>query len=159
MTASIEILIEEEGWNRAISGLRLLTEKTLHQTLAHLNLDTPFEISVVLSNDASIQVLNKIYRGKDKPTNVLSFPQDDPVLLGDIILALETLQREADEQQKPLEGHFQHLLVHGLLHLLGHDHETDEEAAEMEGLEIKICKTLGLPSPYETDDNTNKTVA
>lgn len=110
------------------------------------------EISVVLADDAFIRELNRDYRGKDKPTNVLSFPNTDygkqDPHLGDLILALETIEREAREQGKTVRNHVTHLLVHGVLHLLGHDHENDEDAEEMEASEIKILKKLGVANPY-----------
>lgn len=114
----------------------------------------PCEVSVVLASNDFIQNLNKQYRNKDKPTNVLSFPQDDPRHLGDIILALQTIQTEAEAQKKSFENHFIHLVVHGFLHLLGYDHETDEEAREMEGLEIEILRHLSIENPYELENFT-----
>ena len=115
-------------------------------------------MTVVLADDAFIHELNKTYRGKDKATNVLSFPNPDfssvtrhpsPVThLGDLVLALETVEREAAEQGKKAKDHAVHLLVHGTLHLLGYDHEQDKEAARMERLEIKILKGLGVGNPY-----------
>lgn len=110
------------------------------------------ELSIVLADDAFIQQLNKQYRSKDKPTNVLSFPQDHPDMLGDIILAHETIATEANDQNKSFENHVTHLIVHGVLHLLGLDHEDDKEADEMEALEIKILLHLGIKNPYETGD-------
>lgn len=106
------------------------------------------EISVLLTDDAHIRVLNRDYRVKDKATNVLSFPQDEPEMLGDIILAYETVMREAAEQGKTFEAHLTHLLVHGCLHLLGYDHEEDDEAEEMEALEVEILAGLGVNNPY-----------
>lgn len=119
------------------------------------------EISLVFADDSFIRELNRTYRDKDKPTNVLSFPQYEPgevlkdapfMALGDIVLALETIEREAVEQEKPFEDHLLHLFVHGLLHLLGHDHEEDGEAEIMENLEIRILEGIGIKNPYESGD-------
>ena len=120
------------------------------------------ETSVRLSDDAEVQTLNRQYRHKDKPTNVLSFPMvqvdlldalansdNGEILLGDIILAAETCIREATEKQWALPDYVQHLIVHGLLHLLGYDHELGEtQATAMEALESAACRALGLPEPY-----------
>ncbi|MDE3060386.1 MAG: rRNA maturation RNase YbeY [Pseudomonadota bacterium] len=108
------------------------------------------EIAVVLADDAFVRDLNKTYRGRDKPTNVLSFPGDGDYL-GDIILALETVEREAREQGKTARDHAKHLLVHGTLHLLGYDHEREGEARRMEALEIKILRNLSVANPYLSD--------
>lgn len=116
--------------------------------------------NVVLSDDESVRALNGRYRGKPKPTNVLSFPAGggaEPGHLGDIVLAMETLQREADAQDIPVEHHLQHLTVHGLLHLLGLDHETDVQAERMEALEIRILARLGIANPYTGPLDTAKT--
>ncbi len=122
------------------------------------------EISVRLTDDAEVQRLNRDFRGKDKPTNVLSFPMLAPadvqtllaadsgdMLLGDLALALETLEREATEKSVPLEAHFCHLVVHGALHLLGHDHEDDASADAMERLEADILAGLGIDDPYRME--------
>jgi probable rRNA maturation factor len=118
------------------------------------------EISLRLTDDAEVHALNRGYRHKDKPTNILSFPMFDapdlaalppagPVLLGDLVLAAETCIAEADTRGWPLAAHVQHLIVHGTLHLLGFDHETCEsEADAMEALERIACAKLGLPDPY-----------
>lgn len=114
--------------------------------------------SVAFSDDAAVAGLNRTYRGKDKPTNVLSFPshtpddEGDALYLGDVIIALETARREAAEVGKPLKEHVVHLVVHGLMHLYGFDHETDRQAAEMETLETKILEDLGLPDPYQEEE-------
>jgi probable rRNA maturation factor len=116
------------------------------------------ELAVMLTDDTGIRTLNSNWRGIDKPTNVLSFPalqptgarrEDDvPRMLGDIAIAYETMRREADEEQKPFDHHLSHLAVHGFLHLIGYDHENDEDAEEMETLEQKILAQLGIPDPY-----------
>lgn len=111
------------------------------------------EAVVALSDDANVRSLNATYRGMDKPTNVLSFPSGQGprggvISLGDIVLSAETLAREASDQSIPLPHHFQHLVVHGLLHLLGYDHETEAEAVEMEALETHILSTLNIENPY-----------
>lgn len=121
--------------------------------------DGPVEVSVVLADDATVQDLNRRYRGIDKPTNVLSFPirneseQAEAVrLLGDVVLGYGTVSREAEAGGKPLGHHLCHLIVHGVLHLVGYDHETDKDAAEMEPLETAILARLNIPDPYAIAD-------
>ena len=114
------------------------------------------EVSVRVVDEAEMQALNRDYRDQDKPTNVLAFPAGDAgfvppgetPLLGDIVVCAGIVAREADEQGKPLEHHWGHMLVHGTLHLLGHDHATDSEAQAMEALERHILESLGIPDPY-----------
>jgi probable rRNA maturation factor len=122
-----------------------------------------YEISCLLTSDGEIQVLNRDYRGKDKPTNVLSFPsyslaagdyaalkgEPEPVFLGDIIIAYETVKREAEEEGKDFLEHLLHLAIHGTLHLLGYDHEEEEDAAIMEQCEITILGAIGIKNPYD----------
>jgi probable rRNA maturation factor len=113
----------------------------------------PAELVLVLSNDENQQALNKKWRQQDRPTNVLSFPQITPFLplsgiLGDIVLARETLVREAIELEIVFEHHYVHLVVHGFLHILGYDHQTDTEAFQMESLETQILADLGIADPY-----------
>jgi probable rRNA maturation factor len=113
----------------------------------------PCELSIVLANDEFVRKLNKKFRGENKPTNVLSFPAamenmnmvGDIPSLGDIVLALETVLVEAQEN---LSQHFSHLIVHGCLHLVGHDHLEEAEAVKMETLEVEILKTLNIKNPY-----------
>lgn len=111
----------------------------------------------MLADDAAVRALNAAYRGRDAATNVLAFAAregdtpvvpEEPAGLGDVVLALETLLREAAAQGKPPADHLRHLCVHGLLHLLGYDHGDAREAAEMEGLEVRILAGLGVPDPY-----------
>lgn len=112
------------------------------------------ELSVVLADDATIRRLNRDYRGRDTPTNVLAFPAGDEGapgrlrLLGDIVIAFETLRREAEARAITPLDHVSHLVVHGMLHLLGHDHRTESEAAAMEALEAGILAGLGVADPY-----------
>lgn len=119
------------------------------------------EMSVVLTDDTAVQRLNREWRGIDKPTNVLSFPSAAPkgaglpVLLGDVIVAYETLAREAAEEDKPVLHHLAHLVVHGYLHLLGYDHQTDSEADVMEGLERQILARLRIADPYRANEPGN----
>src|SRR5499427_4104357 len=116
------------------------------------------ELAVMLTDDSGIRTLNSNWRGIDKPTNVLSFPAlqpttarkpgEPPRMLGDIAIAYQTMRREADEEQKPFNHHLSHLAVHGFLHLIGYDHETDADAEEMEALEQDVLAQLGIPDPY-----------
>jgi probable rRNA maturation factor len=120
----------------------------------------PAAACVALSDDATAQRLNAGWRGKDKPTNVLSFPSEAATpeavgaapFIGDVILACETIAAEARELQIPIAHHIQHLVVHGLLHLLGYDHETDDEAALMERIETETLATLAIPDPYQSEE-------
>ncbi|MGK3130846.1 rRNA maturation RNase YbeY [Pantoea sp. C8B4] len=118
---------------------------------------TPFqpesEVTIRLVDEAESHELNLTYRGKDKPTNVLSFPFEAPPgielpLLGDLIICRQVVEQEAEEQGKTVESHWAHMVVHGTLHLLGYDHIEDEEAEEMEALETEIMLALGYPDPY-----------
>jgi probable rRNA maturation factor len=111
------------------------------------------ELSIVLTDDAEQRELNRDWRGIDKPTNVLSFPQIEPFapvvgILGDITLARETLEREAAEQGTSFEDHFTHLAIHGFLHILGYDHMKEADALVMEGLETQILASMGIADPY-----------
>jgi probable rRNA maturation factor len=114
------------------------------------------EVSVLLADDPAVRALNRDWRGLDEPTNVLSFPAAPPApgspkLLGDIAIAYETLVREADEEGKPVLHHLAHLVVHGYLHLMGYDHQTDSEAEAMEALEREILQALRIPDPYRME--------
>lgn len=114
------------------------------------------EITIRIVDNAESQALNHAYRGKNKPTNVLSFPFEAPIgveldLLGDLVICRDIVEQEAIQQNKPLQAHWAHMVIHGTLHLLGYDHIDDEEAEEMESLEIKIMDTLGFDNPYIDD--------
>jgi probable rRNA maturation factor len=166
MPPLVDTLVEDAGWSRI--GLADLSETAAVATLRHLGLDPDrFEISLLGCSDARIATLNADFRGKPVPTNVLSWPSedrsadrpgasptlprpsaDDPVELGDIAIALGTCKSEASVAGVPLETHVSHLVVHGVLHLLGFDHIDDADAALMETIEVAILKDLGLPDPY-----------
>jgi probable rRNA maturation factor len=122
------------------------------------------ELAVMLTDDAGIRTLNLNWRGIDKPTNVLSFPalqppagalSDAPRMLGDIAIAYQTTRKEADDEQKPFDHHLSHLAVHGFLHLIGYDHENDDDAEAMESLETEILAQLGIPDPYADRERVN----
>ena len=161
-TLLIDISVEKGGWETDLSDYQGIVQRAIKAsvaTAAEYEDEAEWEISVLLTDDDAVQVLNRDWRGKNKPTNVLSFPANDedlppeilggaPVMLGDIAMAFETVVKEADELNKPLSDHFCHLVVHGMLHLLGYDHISDEEADEMEPLEIEILEGLGISSPY-----------
>jgi probable rRNA maturation factor len=151
---TLDTMIEAGDWSR-LEDAEALAQKAAQAALAvTYESDGDFEASVMLTDDAQIQELNRTWRNKDKPTNVLSFPAPEqpglggPRHLGDIALAYETLVRESEEESKELAHHFAHLIVHGVLHLLGYDHEVEAEAEIMEGLEVKALATLGIANPY-----------
>lgn len=152
---SIEISRNCEGWAEHLDA-RADEAVRAALTLSKAKVTGASELSIVLTDDEEQQVLNRDWRGIDKSTNVLSFPQIEPFgpvsgLLGDIILARETLVKEADEQGVSFDDHFTHLVVHGFLHLLGYDHIDDADALVMEGLETQILASLGVADPYAED--------
>ena len=152
----VSIDVDNQGWSR-IPALEELTRKAVEAAaIANGASHENFEVTILFTDDQSIAKLNGDWRGKPIPTNVLSFPAGDlevpageAIPLGDIALAYGVVAREAAEQGKTLPQHATHLIVHGLLHLLGHDHETEEEAVRMESLETAILKGLGVSDPYE----------
>lgn len=147
----LDIAIENKGW-RAIRGLKRRTEEALRLAIGRRNV----AVSVLFTSDRAVKRLNRTWRGKDKPTNVLSFPaasgmkipRGEARPLGDIVLAHGIVAREAKQQGKTLPAHTVHLLVHGALHLLDYDHETDEDANVMERREIRLLARLGIENPY-----------
>ena len=143
----IDIEIEDERWSQAVPDAEALTRRAAEAALAGERGDN---ITVLLTDDATVRELNSRFRGKDAPTNVLSFPAfDNPEgFLGDIALAFGICEREAAEQGKSLAHHLQHLVAHGALHLVGYDHQGDAEAQAMEALEREILSGLGVPDPY-----------
>jgi len=143
----IDIAIQSETW----PDCSALIEAAVKAVAAELDGPREGELSVVLTDDTQIQALNRAYRGKDKPTNVLSFPQSG-ALLGDVILAYETVMREASDKHVSFEDHMSHLVMHGWLHLQGFDHQTDKTAEEMEAIEITALAKLGIDNPYQVSD-------
>lgn len=141
----IDIEIEDEAWSAALPRAADVV-----LAAAQAALQTPGGVTILLTDDDSVAELNERFRGKAGPTNVLSFPAPDNPEdhLGDIALAFGVCAREAAEQGKPLAHHLQHLVAHGVLHLLGYDHLTEAEAEEMEALERRILAGLGVPDPY-----------
>lgn len=165
---SIAVSIEDPGWSKLAPDAARLLRRAARDALAEARSDgwkgsrVGHEISFVLTDDRRMRSLNRAYRGKDKPTNVLSFAALDaarygsmrpkasmPWLLGDVVLASGVVAREAKAQRKGIEDHLSHLAVHGVLHLLGYDHEQDKDAEAMEALEVAALAGMGIANPYE----------
>ncbi len=162
----IAVDVTAGGWSAELAGeaaARAIAAAAAGAALAGAGPAYPVEISVRLSGDAEMRALNLEYRGRDAATNVLSFTlaanhgapefgptrrDHAPMLLGDVVAAFETCASEATDQAKPLADHLRHMIVHGVLHLLGYDHETEDDAAQMEALECDILARLGVPDPY-----------
>ena len=147
MIIDLQIACEEE------SGLPTAEQIEQWATAAVQPQSDEVEMTVRIVDEAESHALNLNYRGKDRPTNVLSFPFECPdevelPLLGDLVICRQVVEREAQEQDKPLMAHWAHMVVHGSLHLLGYDHIEDDEAEEMESLEIQIMTGLGFADPY-----------
>ncbi len=161
--AAVAIASPCPGWALVCPAAEDLVRAAAHAALAHglrdrgLGPQIAVEIGVRLADDAEQRRLNRDWRGVDAPTNVLAFPAWEPgapipsgapLLLGDVVLALETVAREARQQDKPPGDHLSHLVVHGVLHLFGYDHVDEAEASAMEALETAILASLGVPDPY-----------
>ncbi|MEI8295419.1 MAG: rRNA maturation RNase YbeY [Alphaproteobacteria bacterium] len=153
----IDIITAYKPW-RQIDPVHIITE-VAEKTLQHMHITHPVEFCVKLTSDNEIQRLNRLYRSKDSPTNVLSFPthvnikklqttNEVPLILGDIVIAFETVQTEALAQGNKFNDHLSHLVVHGLLHLLGYDHESEPDASAMESLETEILSFFNIKDPY-----------
>ena len=145
----LDLRVACEDWSRALGPLERICEAALQAGAVQGGQGG--EISLLLTNDAEIQVLNRHWRNKDTATDVLSFPADemDRPFLGDIAVSLGVSQKDAAEKGIGLDQHLSHLLIHGYLHLIGHDHMNDTEAAEMEALEVAALASLGWPDPYQ----------
>jgi len=156
VTVEIDLLVEAGAWPeeaRLARLARLAVDAALAEAGARAA--QPVELSLVFTDDAAIGGLNARWRNKDKPTNVLSFPAFPtrigevlPPMLGDVVLAAETVAAEAALEGKPLDHHISHLIVHGVLHLIGYDHEDDEQAEAMEAAERRALARLAIPDPY-----------
>ena len=160
----IEVSVDCPAWREKLPGVEAALERAARtawsaaERPAGIAGRRAVELSVLLADDAVVHDLNRTYRGKDKPTNVLSFafaegapsalPEDAPLPLGDVVLAFETVAGEAESQAKPFVEHTTHLVVHGVLHLLGYDHERAVDADRMEQLEREILARLGISDPY-----------
>jgi probable rRNA maturation factor len=156
-TTDVSVLLHNEApdlWNHSIPGACELAKNAAAAAWVAAGRTGLVELSVVLGDDALSRRLNREFRGKDKPTNVLSFAMGNeaatglPKLAGDVVIALETLINEAKSQHKTPEEHLGHLVVHGVLHLAGFDHREDSAASEMEQLEIAVLESLGIRDPY-----------
>jgi probable rRNA maturation factor len=149
MPQQIDIMIACAGWASALPDAKGIAWRAARAALSAAR--SRGGLCIVLSGNAEVRALNRDWRGKDKPTNVLSFPAGDKLqlqALGDVILAFETVLQEAHRQGKPPRHHLSHLVVHGVLHLLGYDHEIAREAKRMERLERQILARLGVADPY-----------
>lgn len=172
---TLEIVYQDPSWSALSDKLDRAFETVLSRAMGHddvINALKGFtassklgpEVTLVLANDECVQDLNAQYRGKNTPTNVLSFPllvdigtthqapEDESLILGDIILAYGTVHAEAEAQEKPFQHHSIHLALHGFLHLLGFDHQTESQARVMERLEIEILHEIGVENPYSQDN-------
>ncbi|SDD80901.1 rRNA maturation RNase YbeY [Rhodospira trueperi] len=185
----IDVIVEVPAWRKAVRDVEAVCDRAAGATLTAglpdsalgglLAAGQRFEVCVALEDDASVRALNHGFRNQDKPTNVLAFAaledengrvlvppadlgeddEDEPTFLGDIVIALETTRDEAARDAKPLADHLSHLVVHGVLHLLGHDHQDEDEAQRMEDLETRILAGMGIPDPHAappesgTEDN------
>lgn len=150
---AVDIEIADPAWKTLGFSVSDMAEIAVRETLfsSEFSKQRGGEVSILLANDGLIQTLNREYRGKDTPTNVLSFESEETgphMPLGDIILARETIIKEAEDQLKPVKDHFIHMIVHGTLHLLGHDHIETEDAETMEAQEVWILSRLGIKNPY-----------
>jgi probable rRNA maturation factor len=163
MTAAphVDIIVEAPAW-QALRGVKPALRRAIAAAAQPMRLGD-CELAIVLTDDAAIRQLNSRWRGRDNPTNVLSFPAhgsaspgSGPRPLGDVVIAYETMAREAQEQGLPFKHHLTHLAVHGFLHLLGYDHESDQEAETMERLERDILARLDVPDPYAMRDEADR---
>lgn len=157
----LTLVVQCEAWG-SLGDLERIVNRAFQAVSERVPAVAGREVAVVLADDAELRTLNGRFRGQDKPTNVLSFPQagdptqyggTQPAPLGDIVIAYETVMREAGEENKPSLHHFTHMIVHGLLHLAGYDHENSADAEQMEALECEILASMDIPDPYNSVAN------
>jgi probable rRNA maturation factor len=165
---NVDVRVDSKNWKNA--AVKAIVRRAVVQAAAMLSAP-PAELAVVLTDDAKMRALNRTWRGIDAPTNVLSFPAIRSGVrhaskqnlserhLGDIVLAYETVRREARHEHKSFADHLAHLAVHGFLHLLGYDHESDKDARKMEGVERAILRQLAIPDPYRSSSDSRSAVA
>jgi probable rRNA maturation factor len=146
----IEVEVDDEAWQDAVADVPGVVGRAASVALG----DTEGDVVILLADDAHVQQINAQFRDKDRPTNVLSFPAPDSARphLGDLILAYGVCAAEAAQQGKSLSDHLSHLTIHGVLHLLGHDHEVDAEAEAMEAQERRLLASLGIADPYSVNE-------
>jgi probable rRNA maturation factor len=143
------VVVLDTAWLKALPTVERLVRRAARAAVGGARRSGRTSLTVALADDMRVQVLNARDRNSDKPTNVLSYPSGEHGFLGDVVLARQTVRREAREQGKRLADHVSHLVVHGTLHLMGYDHETSEaDAQRMEALERRILTRLGIPDPY-----------
>lgn len=162
----LDLLIPESAWRLAVPDVEERCRRAATAAFSGVWRDPrPAEASLLLTDDSQIRALNRDYRGRDEPTNVLAFAAlegghlltgpdiEGPVVLGDVVVARETALAEAARDAKSPADHLSHLVVHGILHLLGYDHQSEEDAVTMEALEVRVLATLGVADPYAADSD------
>ncbi len=159
MSGMLEVTVSVpcQAWRDAIADVEGVCKSAVEATCSSKPPCSMAEVSIVLADDAFIQKLNRDYRGKDEPTNVLSFTGDHglpevpgaEMMLGDVVVSYETITAEAKENGRDIKDHLSHLIVHGMLHLLGFDHRDDEEASKMEEMEVSVLTGIGINNPYK----------
>ena len=149
MSISFDVTVADKLWLKHVTDIEALALNAAQNVSGEILPSDLSEVSLVLTDDAAIQILNRDYRNKDRPTNVLSFPTvNAPGLLGDIVLGRETILGEAAGSGTAVKDHLTHLIIHGLLHLLGYDHKSEDDAVVMEALEVEALAKLGIANPY-----------
>lgn len=150
---TIDLTVEAGEWSK-LGAIEALVQRAADSAVSVAAVGGEVAVAVLLTDDAAMREINKDWRDQDKPTNVLSFPaaahpgMPGPRHLGDVVLAWETMEREALDENKTIEAHASHLIVHGVLHCLGYDHESDEQADDMEALEVSALTGIGYDDPY-----------